>query len=117
MKIEPASPFSNGMSYEYFEGKFCYRCKKGKLREDGFPEFPEHGGCPIWDAMEFARFGEPFPSDKIVRLRGADGKVKVWEICTEFETGDKKRMEAYRRLFEDTGGTIHAKEQKEEIEE
>lgn len=49
-------------------------------------------------------------------LRGADGKVKVWEICTEFETEDEKRMEAYRRLFEDTGGTSHAKERKE-IEE
>ena len=60
--------------------------------------------------MEFARFGEAFPSDKIVRLRGADGKVKVWEICTEFETEDEKLMEAYRRLFEDTGGTSHAEE-------
>ena len=42
--------------------------------------------------MEFARFGEAFPSDKIVRLRGADGKVKVWEICNDKEDTCRDRF-------------------------
>ena len=45
-----------------------------------------------WNAMEFARFGEVFPSDKIVRLRGADGKVKVWEICNDKEDTCRDRF-------------------------
>ena len=101
MKIEPATPFSNGMSYEFFLDNFCYRCKNGKLSEDGFPEFPENGGCQIWDAMENARFGGAFPSDKIVRLRGEDGHIKFFGVCMEFQTDDTDLMEAYKRIFED----------------
>lgn len=99
MTIEPSMPFSSGTEYENFLFYFCQRCNKGKLREDGFPEFPENGGCPIWDAMENARFGEPFPSEKIVRLVGNSGGVKVWNCCTEFQTGDENLMAAYKSLF------------------
>lgn len=101
MKIEPATPFSNGMSYEYFLENFCYRCKKGKLSQDGFPEFPENGGCPIWDSMENARFGGAFPSDKIVQLRGKDGHIEFQEVCMEFQTDDTDLMGAYKRIFEE----------------
>ena len=62
MRTEPSTPFSSGTEYENFIYYFCERCKKGKRDEDGFPESPEEGGCPIWDAMENARFGQPFPS-------------------------------------------------------
>lgn len=57
MTIEPSTRFSSGTEYEIFLYNFCQRCSKGKTREDdGFPEFPENGGCPIWDAMEYQPF-------------------------------------------------------------
>ena len=100
MTIEPSTRFSSGTEYEIFLYKFCQRCSKGKTREDdGFPEFPENGGCPIWDAMEYARFGEAFPSEKIVRLVDKNGKTKVWNCCTEFQTDDENLMAAYKSLF------------------
>lgn len=101
MRTEPSTPFSNGMEYENFIYYFCERCKKGKRDEDGFPECPEEGGCPIWDAMENARFGQPFPSDKIVRLVGDDGEIQVYNCCTEFDAIDEDAAEAYKALLED----------------
>ena len=102
MTIEPSTRFSSGTEYEIFLYNFCQRCSKGKIREDdGFPELPENGGCPIWDAMEYARFGEPFPSEKIVRLVDKNGKTKVWNCCTEFQTDDENLMAAYKALFEE----------------
>lgn len=101
MRTEPSTPFSSGMEYENFTYYFCDRCKKGKRDEVGFPESPEEGGCQIWDAMENARFGHPFPSDKIVRLVGDDGEIQVYNCCTEFDALDEEVAEAYKALFED----------------
>ena len=101
MRTEPSTPFSSGTEYENFIYYFCERCKKGKRNKDGFPAFPEEGGCPIWDAMENARFGQPFPSDKIVRLVGDDEEIQVYNCCTEFDAIDKDVAEAYKALFED----------------
>ena len=99
MKIEPSTPFSSGTEYENFLYYFCDRCNKQKLRDDSFPEFPENRGCPILDAMEHARFGEPFPSEAIVRLVDENGKIKVWNYCVEFQTNDANLMAAYKLLF------------------
>ena len=51
IKIKPSKPFSNGTSYEFFVENFCYRCKHGKINENGFAEYPEKGGCKVWDSM------------------------------------------------------------------
>lgn len=101
MEIKPSTPFSSGTEYENFLYYFCKRCSKGKLREDGFPEFPENGGCPIWDAMENARLGEPFPSEKIVRIVDENGGIRVWNCCMDFQTNDPNLMAAYKSLFEE----------------
>lgn len=77
--------FSNGTEYEIFLDNYCNKCRHGKLREDGFPEFPEQGGCPIWDAMENARFdASQFPSDDILEVRDRDGNVLSWHHCCRF---------------------------------
>ena len=99
--IKPSEPFSNGMSYELFEEIFCYRCKHGKLREDGFPEFPENGDCPIWDAMENARFDlSCFPRNDVVQIE-RDGEVVRWNICKHFVSDEATITEAYKALFEE----------------
>ena len=51
LTIKPSKPFSNGMSYEFFLESFCYRCKHGKINDDGFAEYPEKGGCKKGEAM------------------------------------------------------------------
>lgn len=101
MEIKPSTPFSSGTEYENFLYYFCKRCSKGKLREDGFSEFPENGGCPIWDAMENARLGEPFPSEKIVRIVDENGGIRVWNCCMDFQTNDTNLMAAHKSLFEE----------------
>ena len=69
VEIKPSSCFSNGMSYEFFLDSFCYRCKKGKINSDGYAEYPENGGCKIWDAMENARFDrELYPRNDVVQI-------------------------------------------------
>lgn len=107
-EILPSIPFSNGMSYEFFLECFCYRCKKHKVNDDGFCAFVEQGGCPIENAMENARFGEPFPSEDIVRIV-ENGKTTYWNICKAFETDDKDIMRQFRSLLSDhptgKGGT------------
>ena len=98
--IEPSSPFPNGMSYEYFLEFFCYRCKKGKVNPNGFAEYPENGGCTIWDAMENARFEQSlFPCNDVVRIR-ENGEVKYWNVCKAFETDDADLMMKFNKLFE-----------------
>ena len=73
----PSKPFSNGTEYEVFKYNFCEDCIKHKLREDGFPAFPEDGGCPIEDAMENARFDiSQFPSEYIRELTDANDRSK-----------------------------------------
>ena len=56
MSILPSKPFSNGTEYEAFKYNFCERCRKHKLRDDGFPAFTEDGGCPIEDDIKNTRF-------------------------------------------------------------
>lgn len=107
MKIEPATRFSNGTSYEVFLNSFCYRCDKGKLNNEGFAEHPENGGCPIWDAMESARWGCEFPSDNIVRIIDDNDEVIYWEICKGFKSKDEKLMESYKKLFEGVENNEH----------
>lgn len=99
MKTEPSTPFSNGTEYENFMFYFCYRCKKGLINENGFAEYPENGGCLIWDAMETARFDiTQWPADKIVK--GEKEGRKYWHICTEFDGNDEDVMLAYKELME-----------------
>jgi hypothetical protein len=102
LREEPSTPFSNGTEYENFMYYFCDRCDKGIRRDDLFPEFPENGGCPTWDALENARFDlDLFPSNDVVRLLDKDGNVRCWNICKHFTTNDESVMEAYRKLFEE----------------
>ena len=97
--MKPSTPFSNGTEYEMFIDNFCARCDKGKLREDGFPEFPENGGCSTWDAMENARFDESiFPSNDIVQLC-ENGKVCCFHACRHFETNTLTLMQSYNKLM------------------
>lgn len=101
MKIKPSSPFSNGTDYEIFLDNFCYRCKHGKINENGFAEYPEKDGCKIWDAMENARFDlSLFPCDDIVQLE-KDGYYPIWHVCKLFESDDAQITEQYRKLFEE----------------
>ena len=101
IKIKPSSPFSNGTEYEIFLDNFCYRCKHGKINENGFAEYPEKGGCKIWDAMENARFDlSLFPGDDIVQLE-KDGYYPIWHVCKSFESDDAQITEQYRKLFEE----------------
>lgn len=101
IELKPSKPFPNGMSYEYFLECFCLRCKHGKLREDGFPEFPEDGGCKIWDALENARFDlSLFPCNDVVQIE-RDGEAVMLSICKHFVSDDARIMEAYKALFEE----------------
>lgn len=86
MKYSESKPFSSGTEYEIFLDNWCYECNHYKAREDGFPEFPEFDGCPILDAMEYARFDlERFPADDIIEERDDDGNVIYWNKCTKFK--------------------------------
>ena len=62
--------------------------------------FVADGGCPIENAMEDARFGNPFPSEDIVRII-EDGKTKYWNVCKSFETDDADIMKSFQALFDD----------------
>ena len=80
-----SKPFSNGTEYEIFLDNYCNKCERGKLREDGFPEFPDKGGCPIWDKMENARLNiEEFPANDILEVKDRGGNVLSWHHCCSF---------------------------------
>lgn len=100
MAVKPSKPFSCGTEYENFLYYFCCRCNKGKIRQDGFPYFPENGGCPTWDALEYARLGAPFPSKKIVSILNKDGGVRLHNFCMEFQANDENLMAAYKSLLQ-----------------
>ena len=72
--------FSSGTEYEIFKDNFCENCIHHKIREDGFCEFVENGGCPIENAMEDARFdSSKFPN---VLLQIWDGdECRCWNYC------------------------------------
>ena len=52
------------------------------------------------NAMEDARFGEPFPSEDIVRII-EDGETKYWNVCKAFETDDADLTKSFQVLFDD----------------
>ena len=86
MRSLPSKPFSNGTEYEVFRYNYCERCKNHKVREDGFPAFVEDGGCPIEDAMEYARFDlSKFPNKKIREIRNKDDNITRYHHCIEFK--------------------------------
>lgn len=87
-----SKPFSSGTEYEIFLYTFCERCRLYKLRKDGFPEFPENGGCPILDKMENARFDvSEFPSEFIRELTDAKtGNIIAWHYCNRFDAEDEE---------------------------
>lgn len=96
-----SKPFSNGTECQFFTENFCDRCKKGLRHDDMFPEYPENGGCSIWDAMERARFDESvFPSSDIVQLTETDGTVQYYHVCKQFLSDDADVMDAYKNTFE-----------------
>lgn len=102
----PSKPFSSGTEYECFLYEYCENCRAFKLKEDGFPEFPENGGCPILDAMENARFDiSQFPSEDILELTDAQtDKIIKWHYCRKFdaETEEKqfKHFDLMKRALE-----------------
>ena len=86
MKIEESKPFSSGTEYEVFLYNWCERCVHYKLRDNGFPEFPENGGCPVLDAMEYARFNiNVFPSKEIIEERDENGNIFYYHKCIRFK--------------------------------
>lgn len=105
MSNNPSKPFSSGTEYEVFIYNFCERCRGYKEREnDGFPEFPEKGGCLIRDAMENARFDiSKFPSEWVRELRSAkDNSILAWHYCTRFSNADYENvMVPYFELMRD----------------
>ena len=83
MKIKESKPFSSGTVYEVFLYNWCEKCAHYKLRDDGFPEFPENGGCPALDAMERARFDiEAFPCKEIIEEQDDNGNIVYYRKCT-----------------------------------
>ena len=97
-ELKPSKPFPNGTTYEIFLDNFCYRCKKHKEDEQGFCAYVEEGGCPIENAMEEARFGNPFPSDDIVQVEN-EVAILVWHACSKFETDDTDLMKEYNKMM------------------
>ncbi len=96
MSNNPSKPFSNGTEYEFFQYNFCERCRNMVLRDDGFPAFPERGGCPILDATENARYNiELFPNEQIRELRDKEDRIIAWHYCTKFSNADNDIMEKY----------------------
>ena len=101
MKYRESKPFSSGTEYADFLYFWCKTCKYYKVRDDGFPEFPENGGCPILDAMENARFDlSKFPVKEIIEERDEDGNVMYWHKCTRFNR--KKGTERFNPIRVDS---------------
>lgn len=101
MSNKPSMPFSNGSEYWDFKYQFCERCTNNKKREDGWPEFPEKGGCPILDDIENARFDiKKFPSKWLRELTSAeDGSPIAWHYCIRFTNTDRSIMQKYFTLM------------------
>lgn len=86
MKYNESKPFSNGTEYKEFLYHWCMLCAHYKLRNNGFPELAENGGCPILDAMERARFDiNVFPRKEIVEERDENGDIVYYHKCTRFK--------------------------------
>lgn len=101
--VVPGTVFSNGTEYEVFNEAFCCRCNKYKLDADGWPLSPSNGGCAIWDNIESAALGYPFPSEDVVSIKH-DGKIKYWHVCRGFDTDDEEIKRSYLDLFKGVRG-------------
>ena len=99
--IKDSRAFSNGTEYEWFCEQYCDRCKHYKERDDGFPAFVEDGGCPIRDKVEYARLGEPFPSDCFADLFEPNGNAIAFNVCRHFWANNDEEQFAYFRMFKD----------------
>lgn len=99
--IKDSMAFSNGTAYEWFCEQFCERCRFYKESDDGFPAMPEDGGCPIRDKVEFARLGEPFPSECFADLFTPEGKAIAFNVCRHFWAENDDDQYKYFRLFMD----------------
>ena len=97
-ELKPSKPFPNGMTYEFFLENFCYRCNKHKVNDEGFCALVSEGGCPIENAIEDARFGDPFPREDIVQVETVD-TIIAWHACTKFDTDDDDLMRRYNALM------------------
>ena len=86
MKYNESKTFSSGTEYEVFIYNWCERCIHYKLRDDGFPELTENGGCPVLDAMEYARFDlNVFPRKEIIEEQEENGNIVYYHKCTRFK--------------------------------
>lgn len=85
MSDYPSKPFSSGTEYEIFKNNYCEICRHHKIREDGFPALVEDGGCPIEDAMEYARFDISMYPNKMIREIRNNDKVEKYHHCLKFE--------------------------------
>lgn len=87
MKYLEGKPFSSGTEYADFLYFWCETCKYYKVRDDGFPEFQEQGGCPVLDAMENARFNiDEFPKKDVVEEIDDNVGLISRRICKRFES-------------------------------
>lgn len=85
MKYTESTPFSNGMDYEFFKETWCEHCTHYKVRDDGFPEFPQKGGCHVLDKLEYARIDiSEWPRKDIIEERDENGNIKYWHKCTKY---------------------------------
>lgn len=80
-------PFLSAKGYAFFLEDWCYGCTHYKAREDGFPEFPEYGGCKTLDAMGRAMFNSDWFPKKYVTIEERDeyGNVIRCHKCTKFK--------------------------------
>lgn len=90
MMSEKGIVFSSGTEYECFLYEYCERCKHYKLSPNGYPEFPENGGCKILDAMENARWDNSlFPCEQIRKDKNEKGYS--YQFCVDFCSRREKR--------------------------
>ena len=92
MKYNESKPFSSGTEYEVFLYNWCERCTHYKLRDDGFPEFPENGGCPVLDTMEYARLDiNVFPRKEIIEEQDEKGTIVYYHKLTMIKKKKKSK--------------------------
>lgn len=82
MKYNESKPFLNGTEYKAFLYRWCMLCVHYRLHNDGLPESPANGGCPVLDAIKRARVdGNVFPCREIIEERDESG---TYHKCTMF---------------------------------
>lgn len=78
-----SKPFSNDTEYKLFIYNWCMLCIHYKLRNDGFPELAENGGCPVLDAMERERFDTNVFLRNVIEEQDENGNIV--HKCARFE--------------------------------